>query len=68
MQRLLRSPLGQKRPKLPWLLAAKNTTEQRDNFVPQPVISQIHWSTCQGRAKTFAGIGTVFTRVALDFG
>jgi len=26
--------LGQKRPKLPWLLAAKSTTEQRGKFVP----------------------------------
>ena len=27
--------LGQKRPKLPWLPAAKSTTEQRVKFVPQ---------------------------------
>jgi hypothetical protein len=26
---------GQKRPKLPWLLAAKSTTEQRGKFVPK---------------------------------
>ena len=29
------SPLGQKRPKLPWLPAAKSTTEQRVKFVPK---------------------------------
>src|SRR5215471_18972747 len=29
------SELGQKRPKLPWLPAAKSTTEQRVKFVPQ---------------------------------
>ena len=28
------SPLGQKRPKLPWLPAAKSTTKQRVKFVP----------------------------------
>jgi hypothetical protein len=27
--------LGQKRPKLPWLPAAKSTAEQRVKFVPQ---------------------------------
>jgi hypothetical protein len=30
----LMSEMGQKRPKLPWLRAAKNTTEQTGNFVP----------------------------------
>jgi hypothetical protein len=30
--------LGQKRPKLPWLPAAKSTTEQRLKFVPQKAI------------------------------
>jgi hypothetical protein len=33
-----RTALGQKRPKLPWLPAAKNTTEQRVKFVPQTVL------------------------------
>jgi hypothetical protein len=27
--------MGQKRPKLPWLPAAKSTTEQRVKFVPK---------------------------------
>jgi hypothetical protein len=30
------SPMGQKRPKLLWLLTSKSTTEQRGKFVPQP--------------------------------
>ena len=34
-----RTALGQKRPKLPWLPAAKNTTEQRVKFVPIAVVS-----------------------------
>jgi len=33
------SAMGQKRPKLPWLPAAKSATEQRVKFVPIAVVS-----------------------------
>jgi len=35
------SSLGQKRPKLPWLPAAKSATEQRVKFVPKGDLAQL---------------------------
>jgi len=36
-----RTALGQKRPKLPWLPAAKSTTKQRGKFVPLPEVAAL---------------------------
>ena len=64
------SELGQKRPKLPWLLAAKSTTEQGVKFVPKGDLSMLRIngsSTTAFRSHLASVIVSFLTNVILIF-